>query len=205
MNPRSGFCLLVIVCLFPVAWPSAAQKSNPPWKKLPELCLSETEELLVRKINAYRIEKGLQPVPLSASLTYVAQLHAWDLAEYGPTIRRCNLHSWSNHGSWSSCCYTDDPKKAPCMWNKPRELTNYLSEGYEVAYWTNEELDPEGLADHALRAWKRSPGHNEVIVNQREWRDMDWKAMGVGCYRGYAVVWFGTVTDPENDIHLCAE
>ncbi len=189
--------------LFFIGGSSIAQHSPENRKALPPVCLSETEEHIYEQINKYRQEKGLKPVPLSASLTYVAQMHVWDLAENGKISNRCNLHSWSNAGPWTGCCYTEDHKRAPCMWNKPRELTNYLSEGYEIAYWTNEELDPLSFAQKAVKAWKRSPDHNEVIVNLRQWKELNWNAIGVGYYEGYACVWFGTVQDPENDIHLC--
>ncbi len=91
------------------------------------------------------------------------------------------------------------------MWSKPRELTNYDSEGYEIAYWTDASVEPDDFADKAVKAWKKSPDHNEVIINTKMWKDMEWKAMGVGYYEGYAVVWFGTIYDPENDIHLCID
>ena len=170
---------------------------------LPEICLSETEELIFRKVNEYRVQHALKPVTLSSSLTYVAQLHAWDLAVNHPTSRRCNLHSWSSKGSWSSCCYTEDHNKAECMWNKPRELTNYAGDGFEIAYWTNEPLSPSGFSDKVLLGWKRSTEHNRVIMNKGKWQKAEWNSMGVGFYQGYAVVWFGILPDEEREIHLC--
>lgn len=166
-------------------------------KVLPEIHVSLTEWEIFQQINQYRAEKGLKPVPLSGSLTYVAQQHVLDLAENNPVSGRCNLHSWSSKGSWSPCCYTEDHKRAACMWNKPRELTNYPGEGYEIAYWTNEPLEPHAFATKALKVWKHSPGHNSVIINNYEWRSSDWKAMGVGYFKGYLVVWFGA--DPDDD------
>jgi len=142
---------------------------------------------------------------LSASLTYVAQSHVRDLADNGHITSRCNLHSWSGHGPWTGCCYTEDHKQAACMWNKPRELTDYDSEGYEIAFWTNAELDPAAFADRALKAWKHSPDHNEVLVNIRQWKDKEWNAIGIGYYKGYAAVWFGTLPDPEGEVRRCSE
>jgi uncharacterized protein YkwD len=86
------------------------------------------------------------------------------------------------------------------MWNKPGELTNYTANGYEIAYWTNESLDPKAFAAKALRIWKNSPGHNSVIINIRDWRKVEWKAMGVGYYKGYMVVWFGAEPDDDTSI-----
>ena len=45
----------------------------------------------------------------------------------------CNLHSWSDKGPWSACCYTPDHAQAQCMWDKPSELTNYPGNGYEIS------------------------------------------------------------------------
>jgi len=165
---------------------------------LPEFTLNKAEADLYEMINDYRKEKGLEPVPLSRNLTYVAKLHSQDLAENFPYNKRCNLHSWSDHGPWTPCCYTDDHKKAPCMWYKPGELSNYPGYGYEIAYWTNEPLGPADYARKALAGWKRSPGHNTVIVNLGRWKEKDWKAMGVGVYKGYATVWFGEEEDRES-------
>lgn len=177
-----------------------SQASTGNLKILPEIHISPVEWEICKQINEYRAEKGLAGVPLSGSLTYVAQQHVRDLAENNPSSQRCNLHSWSSKGNWSPCCYTEDHKRAACMWNKPAELTNYTANGYEIAYWSNEILDPKSFAAKALRIWKKSPGHNSVIINIQEWRKMEWKAMGVGCYKGYMVVWFGADIDTVAEI-----
>lgn len=178
--------------------------AEPDYKTLPVICLNETEQSLLREVNAYRELKGLKPVQLSRSLTYVAQMHVWDLSTNDPfNPRRCNLHSWSSKGPWKGCCYTDDQKRASCMWNKPAELTNYRHSGYEIAFWTNESLSPEAFATEALDAWKKSRGHNTVIVNEGEWNDIEWNAIGVGVAGGYAVVWFGAVPDEESVVEPC--
>ncbi|MDP4281490.1 MAG: CAP domain-containing protein [Bacteroidota bacterium] len=166
-------------------------------KQLPAIVLSPAEKEIIHQVNEYRKEQGLNPVRVSLSLTYVAQCHVHDLAGNHPDSRQCNLHSWSNDGSWSPCCYTGDHKEAPCMWNKPRELTNYDSEGYEIAYWTDEPLSAHDFALKALKGWKRSTEHNNVILNRSMWKEKEWKAVGAGYYEGYAVVWFGEIPDNE--------
>lgn len=196
------FILLILLPLFKV-FPSSAQERGQGIKVLPEVCLSETESQIFLKINEYRTLNGLKKVVLSKSLTYVAQLHVRDLAYNHPVSRRCNLHSWSDHGPWSPCCYTEDHKKGACMWNKPRELTNYTGEGFEIAYWTNESLDPGTFADRALTGWKRSAEHNRVILNKGQWAELKWNAMGVGYFGGFAVVWFGVLPDEEPEIQPC--
>jgi hypothetical protein len=197
-----SFILLAIV--YGTGLKGYSQHKTGCRKVLPEITISETENELYRQVNEYRRQKGLPEVKLSPSLTYVAQLHVWDLAEHEPVSRRCNLHSWSDKGPWTACCYTEDQDEASCMWEKPRELTNYPGEGYEIAYWTDEVLDAKPFAQKALLAWKRSQPHNRVIINTAEWKRMEWNAMGVGYYEGYAVVWFGTDPDTQpGEIHLC--
>jgi hypothetical protein len=192
--------ILIQILLIIFHFSGKSQLSSGNLKILPEIHVSMEEWEIFQQINEYRAEKRLAPVPLSGSLTYVAQQHAMDLAENYHTSGRCNLHSWSAKGNWTSCCYTEDHKRASCMWNKPRELTNYSGDGYEIAYWTNEPLDPTEFAKKALLKWKNSYEHNSVIINSHEWHRLDWKAMGVGYYKGYMVVWFGA--EPDNDTQI---
>lgn len=143
------------------------------------------EAELLELINAYRADNGLPAIPTSASMTIVAQTHAEDLFVNNPVTAECNLHSWSNAGSWTPCCYTDDHAQAQCMWDKPRELSTYPGNGYEIA--------ASGTPDaaSALAAWQGSPPHNAVILSQDIWVDHPWNAIGAGINNGYAVVWFG--------------
>ena len=192
----SGFCLFR-------AFSGISQERDSIIRILPEICLSETEVQVFQKVNEYRQQHGLPAVALSKSLTYVAQSHVWDLAVNNPSSQRCNMHSWSSKGQWTACCYTEDHRHAACMWNKPRELTNYHGDGYEIAYWTNEPLSPADFAAKSLTGWKRSPEHNEVILNKGMWKTADWNAMGVGYYLGYTVIWFGKEPDVEPEILPC--
>ncbi|MEM6523039.1 MAG: CAP domain-containing protein [Bacteroidota bacterium] len=160
-----------------------------------EVCLSKEEVKLVNIINKYRKSKRLKAIPVSKKLTLVAQLHAKDLAEnydFNPK-GKCNPHSWSNQGSWTSCCYTNDHKEAECMWNKPKEIAEYESHGYEIAYYSS----AGATAEEGLRGWKKSSGHNPLLINAGMWERVKWKAIGVGIYKEYAVVWFGQLEDEE--------
>lgn len=162
--------------------------------------LSEDEIHLYELINEYRTQKGLEIILLSPSLCYVAQQHAIDLSEHEPNAKkRCNLHSWSDNGPWSACCYTSNHKKASCVWDKPRELTNYKGDGYEVAYWTSK---PGAVAEDALVGWKKSKGHNQTIINRNSWKSLKWNAIGIGIKDGYALVWFGTEKDPAGSLDV---
>lgn len=169
-------------------------------------CFSTEEQKLYRLINDYRKKNNLPPVPLSASLTKVARAHVEDLQKNKPDAREnCNMHSWSDQGNWSSCCYTRDHKEAACMWNKPGELTDYKGNGYEIAYGTSDPASTgfEATAEKALAAWQGSPGHNAVILNKGNWKP-EWNAIGIGIYKAYAVVWFGREKDPDKtEVKFC--
>lgn len=162
-------------------------------------CNSREEQQLIKEIREYRDEKGLAEIPVSQALTKVADIHVRDMIQNKPRENMwgdCNLHSWSDSGSWSSCCYTPDHDKAECMWDKPRELTDYEGNGYEIAA---AGTDAEGL----LALWKDSKAHNDVIINQGDWKDIQWQAMGVSIKGGYGVVWFGEKTDEKGEPEEC--
>lgn len=163
-------------------------------------CISSEEQKLGRLINAYRQSLGLPPVPLSRSLTKVARLHAADLDRYHTEIRKgCNHHSWSKHGAWKAVDYYSDHRNASGMWDKPRELTSYKSDGFEVVFY-----DEGGVTAQAgLDGWKKSVNHNNVIVNKGAWKDVKWNAMGVGVGKNFTCVWFGRVTDREGAPQGC--
>ena len=147
---------------------------------------------LIAEVNAYRVDNGLAALPASSSMCIVSELHVADLADHAPHTGPgdCNLHSWSDQGSWSACCYTSDHAQAQCMWDKPGELSAYPGNGYEIA------ASGVGTPDSAVNAWSGSPGHNDVMLNQGTWNGFPWGAMGAAIDDGFAVVWFGQETDP---------
>ena len=146
---------------------------------------------LVDEINAYRQEEELPEIAFSPSLQVVAEAHIMDLSDNDPVSGECNLHSWSESGDWSGCCYTDDHAEASCMWAKPSELTDYTGSGYEVSATNSGCI----TAESALEQWKRSPGHNEVILNEGQWASREWRAVGAAFSGNYAVAWFGEDAD----------
>ncbi len=193
------------ICMVLLSGITPANKKATIFYLTCETCISRDELLLYRMINDYREDLGLAAIPLSQSLTIVAQTHVKDLEANKPNRKYCNLHSWSSKGQWTSCCYTDDHDEAECMWNKPGELTTYPDVGYEIAFYSNFPDDVANLPEASLKAWKMSRGHHTMIINRGEWDDADWQALGVGISGGYAVVWFGESIDLQGVPELCSE
>lgn len=147
---------------------------------------------LLRRLNAYRAQRGLEPIPRSPALTRVAEAHVADL-ERNPPTGTCNGHSWSPSRQWKACCYTDDHAKAACMWNKPAEITGgaYPGQGFEIWAWRSGRM----TVDFAIEGWKGSVPHHQVLTNQGPWAAYRWRAMGTAISEHYAVVWFGMEPD----------
>ena len=159
--------------------------------------LSNKEAMLYYLVNEYRESLGLPKLSLSKSLTQVARTHVADSNSYSPENQvdargiQGNLHSWSGNGSWTPVVYTSDHYYASLMWSKPRELTAYSGNGYEISAGTSGySMTPE----KALDLWKGSSGHNAVIIGSGDWSML--KTMGVAIDGGYAHIWFGSDADP---------
>tara|TARA_R110001592_G_scaffold361382_1_gene671893 strand:+ start:614 stop:1162 length:549 start_codon:yes stop_codon:yes gene_type:complete len=173
---------------------------NKPSENRTKISVDEIE--LYNLIMDYRKSKGLERIPLSNSLTIVAQTHCKDLANNKPDLKKkCNAHSWSANGKWSNCCYTPDHKEAECMWNKPNELTSYNGYGFEIAVGSSEPQFDDYIMtpEYAITSWKKSFHHNNVIINKDKWKDTKWNAIGIGIYKGFATVWFGKEVDSEGE------
>lgn len=155
-------------------------------------------------LNEYRAEKGEPPIPASDSMCFVSDTHVRDLEHHSPDgtgSDHCGMHSWSDEGPWSSCCYPDtrfnsDPSEAVqrCSWDKPRELTGYPDNGYENTLFYP-DADNEITPWAALEAWKKSNSHHQIMINGGSWKDNTFKAVGAGFYGMYAVMWVGEATD----------
>lgn len=146
----------------------------------------EPEEIkLYELVNQYRVQHNLPPIPLSKSLTLVANRHAHDLAE--------NIEALSH--SWSNCPFNaQDAKTFPCMWSAPQRLkTAYPGYGFENAYISYGE---HVNARKAFQGWQDHTTHNNVMLNRERWKNIKWNSVGVAVYKQYAVMWFGRETDP---------
>lgn len=181
--------------------PAVSTQETQVIEALKVMGLTEKEAKLYYMINAYRESLGLPKLSFSKSLTEVARAHVRDSNTYTPENQvdsrgiKGNLHSWSGNGSWTPVVYTSDHYYMYDMWSKPREITNYTGNGYEISSWSSGMISPE----RALNLWKNSPGHNSIMTTQRtdyaDWSDL--KTMGVSIDGHYAHVWFGSDADPD--------
>lgn len=148
--------------------------------------ISSQEYELYNKINSYRKKHRLEAIPLSKALSHVAKVHCKDL--------ELNLKKLT-HG-WSTCKYNNNQSKTyPCMWEKPNELTSYKGTGYECAH--GGQGGYVATAETSIESWKKSTAHNNVILNKSIWKNSNWKAIGIGIYKGYSAIWFGEEKDTD--------
>jgi uncharacterized protein YkwD len=171
MNRKLLLLPLLFICL-------TSMRQTDTKKKI-SVTLSAQERELYAQLCVYRESLQLPKIPLSTSLTYVAQQHCNDL--------QTNVGKLTH--SWSTCDYKKD---ASCMWLKPEELTNYKGYGYECSHWSS----GIATAESALSGWKNSPLHNDVLINQGMWKHFNWQAVGIGISGNYACIWFGEKADP---------
>jgi hypothetical protein len=178
--------LLPLILLLGINLNTIAQKGVPD-----DFCLTDDEYRLYEMINAHRVINGLKEIPLSASLSFVARTHVIDLYTNHPDTSICNLNSWSDKGEWTACCHNKYVPQEECVRNKPKELTNYSGEGFELTYAEIFNTHP----DTVFRFWKKIDEANDFMLNKGKWEDKNWRAIGVGIYKSYAVIWMGERTD----------
>ncbi|MEM6298286.1 MAG: SPOR domain-containing protein [Bacteroidota bacterium] len=166
-----------------------------------DICLSEQEMKLYTLIDNYRKGSQLHKIPLSLSLCYVAKLHAMDLEHNRTSGETCSIHSWTDQATeFEACCYEKgSADKETCMLNKPKELTGYPGNGYEII--TVGATTPE----QAMTDWQEnSSTYGAVIVNTDDWSKFDWSAIGIAIYGKYTVVWCGERTD-DKTVEACTD
>ncbi|HHU37353.1 MAG TPA: CAP domain-containing protein [Treponema sp.] len=152
--------------------------------------LTRQESELYRLLSEYREENGKPAIPLSKSLTYVAQLHVRDLTA-NKVAPPYTLQSWSKNGPWEGVRYTANHRHARLMWNKPKELTNYSGDGFEITFSRKGGTN----ARTAFNSWIRQKSVSSIILNAGNWETISWKAVGVGLHGEFAVIWFGDKED----------
>ena len=143
--------------------------------------VNQTEKELYRIVNEYRAEHNLPPIPLSESLSIVANRHLLDIT--------LNIKSLT-HG-WSNCPYDiKDTNTWNCVFESPKRLkVDYSGKGFENLYRTS-----RGSATpvSALEAWKKSAMHNALILNLGSWENTKFDAFGIAINGQYAALWFGS-------------
>ena len=149
--------------------------------------MTQDETVLFNMINDMRIQNKLPAIPFSSDLCKVANTHIADLIKYKPQDKGCSLHSWSGSGKWTSCCNTKEVFGIQCMKAKPREITGYKGDGFELIYWGEDKATPE----EAAALWKQVDASSDMILSRAKWSGYQWKALGVGMKDGYAILWLG--------------
>jgi hypothetical protein len=133
---------------------------------------------------------------LSEALTIVAHVHINDLILNKPQEKGCSVQAWSKSEKWTSCCNTKDAAGIKCMTSKPKEITGYTGNGYELAYWGEDKATPTD----ASTMWQQANASADMILSRGKWKGFNWKAIGVGIKDGYAVLWLGDKTDKTTSV-----
>lgn len=101
-----------------------------------------------------------------------------------------NGHNWGTNSkngySWRACNVNSDWN---CMWKKPKEFNRSWKNGagYEVSAWNGGGMS----ASSALRMWKKSPLHNDVLLNKGAlWSPRKWTKLGAAFVGNYGNAWF---------------
>jgi len=95
MVSRSLYSFILVLLLYAAAGFSQPQQKTG--NSVPASYRISTDEIkLYEMINDYRRKYDLPPIPLSASLCYVASSHVKDLFYNHPDQEPCNSHSWSD-------------------------------------------------------------------------------------------------------------
>ncbi|QYJ14528.1 hypothetical protein Rxycam_00324 [Rubrobacter xylanophilus DSM 9941] len=159
--------LLAAVAAFPASPGAAAQTYDG-------------EELeVLRLINEYRQQNGLEPLLLSDTLSVAAERHSEDMARY----------SFFAHDTYASSYYPAGAEPWDRMAAEGYDYNTYRGENIAVGYET---------AEAAFEAWRNSPSHNAAMLDGR------YRVVGIGrlydpssAYGWYWTTDFGAVVDPS--------
>jgi len=169
-------------------------------KEIPkEFCISQEEFKLFNLFNDYRKTMNKPAIPLSNSLSFIADKHIKDLIQNKPDTNTCNFHSWSNKGEWTACCFEVELKDKSCMQKKPIELSNYPGIAHEIVYWENRNA----TAEKAFDQWRETLASQSMIINTKDWENHQWNAIGVSIEGNFAIVWIGEDLDVEKETRIC--
>ena len=68
-----------------------------------------------------------------------------------------------------------------------KTIYHFSDKGYENWAWYSRAM----TTTQALNQWKRSPGHNTLMINAGQWGRIQWRGVGASILGGHAVLWFG--------------
>jgi len=171
-------------------------------KSVPEdFCLKNNEFELFKRINEFRIENGKSTIENSISLSYVARLHVNDLLNNHPDTSICNLSSWSDKGIWNACCYNTYVNDPDCMWEKPKEITNFTYRGYELALFFEENF----TVDSIIQIIQSTKQARDMVLTNGNYQKKKWICGGVGINDHYVSIWFAQRKDKAGSPELCLE
>jgi len=164
-----------------------------------EFCISAEDNKLYESINLFLLENGQKELSLSKSLSYVANLHITDLIQNHPDTSICNLSSWSNNGNWTSCCYQKYVPNQDCMWDKPKELTNFKYRGYELVLFFEEEFN----SDTVMQLLLSSNAVIDMLLTKGDYSKKKWVCLGLANNKEYASIWFAQRADNAGKPEIC--
>lgn len=193
MKGKIAIFIFLLIIVFSYCKISFAQ-INCDGKKLftEEKCngdeIDAAERELYRIVNEYRLQNNLPAVPISDSLSVLANRHLLDIV--------FNLKNLTH--SWSNCPFDiKDSNTWNCVFDSPKRLKiKYKGKGFENLYRTTDSNVSPFLA---LEAWKKSPSHRGLILNSDNWKETKFNAIGIAIYGQYAAVWFGSAEETDND------
>lgn len=186
--------LITIILIIALPFVTMSQKTLPD-----DFCIDRMESVLFDNLNLLRVDYGMSKLQLSASLSYVAELHVNDLQINNPDTSICNLSSWSDKGDWTPCCYTKYLHNPDCMWDKPTELTPYAFRGYELVTFFEEDFN----ADSIINLWSDSKETLDMILMRGNYSNKKWICAGVGISENYVSIWFGQRRDRMTEPEVC--
>lgn len=194
LNIKFQKIILLLLLGFSFSGSIIAQNGVPK-----DFCITKKEKQLFDLINLIRSDYDKPELQLSNSLSYVAKLHVEDLQQNNPDTSICTLSSWSDKGEWNSCCYNKYVFDPNCMWDKPKELTNFKYRGYELASYFEEGLNP----DSVYNLWCDSKEALNMILTNGTYKKKKWLCAGVGISDNYVCLWFAQRKDPDKEPDIC--
>lgn len=189
---------IFFITIFTLCILGTLQSQN--YKQIPDdFCISGMEKQLFESINIFLVENGKRTLELSKSLSYVAKTHINDLQQNHPDTSICMLSSWSDKGDWTPCCYNAYVHDPDCMWDKPKELTNFKYRGYEIALFFEEEFN----ADTVMQLLYSSNSVLDMLLTKGDYLSKKWVSMGIGINENYTSIWFAQRNDKDGRPKLC--